>query len=810
MELIKAHIINFGKFSNFEVDFKKGLNSFIHENGWGKTTLSVFIKAMFYGMEYTTSRDLEKNEKLKYAPWQGGVYGGSLAFSYNGKDYLVTRTFGPKKNDDTFELRDLKTNRPCADFSSDIGTELFGINRETYGRSVHVVLGESPAGSTDISARLNNLIEAGDVASFDKAVQVLDKKATAIKAKKGAGGLINEFQSRIDYDRGILDEIKSKTVQNEEFGKKIKAAQSEIEKLRAVQKKTSDELAIAAKYEAKIRYEQLKKDAEDAKKAKDALEDFFNGKVPDAKVLKAIDEISSAFTTIESNLRTGQITQSEKDQYESLKNYFGGDVPQKSQIEACLKTDGEYKKFKQLEGEKKLIVAEEAEFKELKQQFGDKTSEEIENQNEQKNTKSGGKVVLFAAFLVLGFVSALGGAFCFMQKMPVFAGGTAFGLAVLFFVLSVVALRIGAKSNPNNMEEIIQKRIAFDRYSKLLQKSTEYFNWLQTQPKMAQEYETELRTFVKRFCKTDDISSVPAEIQILNEKMNKLSELEKRVNSASQNAQLLVEKKERLLQILSQYKTEKTQDFSAQVQELHNKINDLKNAQALIAATEAKVAAFEQNPANDVKALGAIEKPLRSNDELRGALEAINNQINDMVTLCAGYQKKVNDNNSLIEKKDDIETEIDRLTVSKQEKSAEYETFLQTIDFLTKAKEKLDANYSDPMKEGFAKYLNLIDRAGKTASKLVIDTNLKVCVDENGKLRASDFLSDGYKDLVNFCSRMALVDALFKEVKPPVILDDPFVNLDDEKVPHALELLKEMAKEKQLLYFACHKSREVK
>ena len=83
-------------------------------------------------------------------------------------------------------------------------------------------------------------------------------------------------------------------------------------------------------------------------------------------------------------------------------------------------------------------------------------------------------------------------------------------------------------------------------------------------------------------------------------------------------------------------------------------------------------------------------------------------------------------------------------------------------------------------------------------------------MDENGKLRASDFLSDGYKDLVNFCSRMALVDALFKEVKPPVILDDPFVNLDDEKVPHALELLKEMAKEKQLLYFACHKSREVK
>ena len=62
MELIKAHIINFGKFSNFEVDFKKGLNSFIHKNGWGKTTLSVFIKAMFYGMEYTIA-DMQMAEQ---------------------------------------------------------------------------------------------------------------------------------------------------------------------------------------------------------------------------------------------------------------------------------------------------------------------------------------------------------------------------------------------------------------------------------------------------------------------------------------------------------------------------------------------------------------------------------------------------------------------------------------------------------------------------------------------------------------------------------------------------------------------------
>lgn len=56
---------------------------------------------------------------------------------------------------------------------------------------------------------------------------------------------------------------------------------------------------------------------------------------------------------------------------------------------------------------------------------------------------------------------------------------------------------------------------------------------------------------------------------------------------------------------------------------------------------------------------------------------------------------------------------------------------------------------------------------------------------------------------------MALVDALFKDIKPPIILDDSFVNLDDNKVEKALNLLKDISKEKQFLYFACHNSRKI-
>jgi uncharacterized protein YhaN len=55
--------------------------------------------------------------------------------------------------------------------------------------------------------------------------------------------------------------------------------------------------------------------------------------------------------------------------------------------------------------------------------------------------------------------------------------------------------------------------------------------------------------------------------------------------------------------------------------------------------------------------------------------------------------------------------------------------------------------------------------------------------------------------------RFSLINALFKEQKPFVILDDPFVNLDEEKTKNAISLINELAKEYQIIYFICHNSR---
>ena len=59
------------------------------------------------------------------------------------------------------------------------------------------------------------------------------------------------------------------------------------------------------------------------------------------------------------------------------------------------------------------------------------------------------------------------------------------------------------------------------------------------------------------------------------------------------------------------------------------------------------------------------------------------------------------------------------------------------------------------------------------------------------------------------CMRFALVDALFTGEQPFVILDDPFVNLDDRALPQVLRMLRKLGKRKQILYLTCHSSRSL-
>ena len=109
------------------------------------------------------------------------------------------------------------------------------------------------------------------------------------------------------------------------------------------------------------------------------------------------------------------------------------------------------------------------------------------------------------------------------------------------------------------------------------------------------------------------------------------------------------------------------------------------------------------------------------------------------------------------------------------------------------------------MKNSLSKYLTLM--TGCQFGNLNLDTDFNVTFEEFGQLRAVDYYSQGYQNLINLCLRLALIDALFQDEKPFIVLDDPFVNLDDGKVAKAKQFLQTLAQNHQLIYLSCHASR---
>ena len=92
MKLISCRIENFGKLRDFTYHFEDGLSVLFAENGWGKSTFAAFLKVMFYGFDGDNRRSEDGNERLRFRPWGGGVYGGSVTWSRGEKTYRMLRT----------------------------------------------------------------------------------------------------------------------------------------------------------------------------------------------------------------------------------------------------------------------------------------------------------------------------------------------------------------------------------------------------------------------------------------------------------------------------------------------------------------------------------------------------------------------------------------------------------------------------------------------------------------------------------------------------------------------------------------------
>ena len=66
MKIKSLHIVEFGALSNFDITFTDGITTVCENNGYGKSTLAAFIKAMFYGLESYSTRTKAFLDRMHY------------------------------------------------------------------------------------------------------------------------------------------------------------------------------------------------------------------------------------------------------------------------------------------------------------------------------------------------------------------------------------------------------------------------------------------------------------------------------------------------------------------------------------------------------------------------------------------------------------------------------------------------------------------------------------------------------------------------------------------------------------------------
>ena len=234
MKLLSCHIENFGKLKDFTYYFEDDLNVLFAENGWGKSTFAAFLRVMFYGFDGENRRNEDGNERLRYRPWGGGVYGGSVTWSSGSKTYRMMRTFGARKKEDKFSLYDDRTGFISGDYTDRIGEELFAIDRESFCRTVFWSQSDhETSATTSIQAKIGDLAaQQDDLPAYDAAVKRLRREMERLRPDR-ASGLIRKKEDRLKVLEADEARLPALTAQLKECGAMEQELTEELNRIRS-------------------------------------------------------------------------------------------------------------------------------------------------------------------------------------------------------------------------------------------------------------------------------------------------------------------------------------------------------------------------------------------------------------------------------------------------------------------------------------------------------------------------------------------------------------------------------------------------
>lgn len=808
MRLISCHIENFGKLQNCSMNFEEGINIFCEENGWGKSTFAVFLRAMFYGLEGDRKRKIEENERKRYQPWQGGVFGGRLTFEVGGKKYTISRIFKKRLSDDVFELRDATTNLISEDFSSNIGEELFQMNRESFMRTIFIEQKQCATNTTDdINAKIGNLTEnSNDMNSFEKANKRLTNLLNAMSKKRKTGSLakrkleIVQLERRVKEREALVEKMRQLETQVQEQLEKNRHLKQRQEQLCIEQLEVAKQKAILVNVEEwQYKKQSLEKKTQIVKE----MRKQFPGEMPKMQEIKEQISDDMQMEKIKERLHINQLSKEEEREFSNLEADFSEQKLKKEEIEVSFEAE-------KLEVSKKIVCWQEGINQKAQISLDEKTLlQKRESQKERGREKKKKQEIAQnsnSGLLIVASILLIVGSILFLAKQSI--------LAILAYILC-----FGLYSKlirRQKQEKQRGKVLGFDREDDEEEKQIQYLEArIEENRKLLEELYETLQQYLQQYHKTWNPSRVSADLQEIleslydrkNRAFRYLELVQKKQAYANAKSEYLSIQRKRM-NFLNRYDFPMEEDGLRQLQEMKKVMEEYQYA-----CKEQEIAKVELQDFERKHDKEKMEKLCNREEKSKESLEEINDTLQRVNHCLEEGQESIYQNQNILknlqQEYQDLEQEETHLEELKQIQAEEEKkyTCLEIVQKkLVESKNALTMKYAGPILDRFHYYYEGI--VGKNEDVFHVDADINMTRQEQGQQREIATLSVGYQDLVGICLRIALVDAMYQKEKPMLVFDDPFTNFDDEKAKAGMDFLSSLSKSYQIIYFTCSNSRK--
>ncbi len=841
MKLLSYHIENYGKIHAQDGTFEGGLTCICEKNGFGKSTLASFIKAMFYGLPSYTAATKVFQERQRYYPFEGGKFGGNLTFEYGGKTYRIERFFGKKSAKDD-ECRVYQNGVEYTGFGEEIGKTIFGVDEESFKKTVFITSDEMEISSThSINEKLNAHGE-GDDGGFEGAMEALEKAKKNLKAGRGSGGKINETKAEIV-------ELTSAIKNLEDMGESLTREYAERENLAREIDRMDGELKVAGERDLILQKWEYYDSLLNRKRAREEGLALHKTKYP--KGLPTQEERGLLSTQLQQNdllrgrLQASAFYSQKEESLERLREKFQNGIPMYETMEnmqnaitrlSALKAEGERLRASTLSEKEVRLKARFASAMPNEQELQTKLAlvEEIKRQKkalkeratEQKQDMSKKKFALGTYLLVLACALLCGGVGVFFVAQ---AAGIGMLIAGGIFLVAGGAFKTLKPTMPpsNGKNDLLSLQSEIDvleedilgfahRYGyvdgdalytlSVLEEDVRAYRELLRAEGSAKERLAELEATTagmerdcQAFLASYAITGIP-----LQAGLNKLaSEIESyrtlqadKANAKATERELytrLNEGESVMESILTKYGLNASVGTMDGLKRLELETRNAELLAKEIEKLEAELVDYKEKN-------GLTERPTAVYDtsDLRTRLSARRKELADC-------DKRILETEREVEKKPELETRLVLAQEKLEEYKGKYDLIVDTMSALTDAEQTLKDKYIKPIKDKFSRYAEALERV--LDEKVSMDKDFKLVFERGGETRSDKHLSAGERTLCALCLRLALVDNMYEGELPFIVMDDPFVHLDGEHMARTAALLHELAKDKQLLYFCCHESR---